>query len=410
MSVFKRISLSILFGCGSFHLYTGVSELWRKRPLRSIDSDREKTQLHIAKRTEIQRNESQSKLSAYGEFYRRLWMQSILHLSTFGMRSITTIRVLNHSDALPDGLPKSLPDGLQLLKSSLHKSVTSNSANDYRPVFTVMNHCSVADDPSLFANLLPSHFFLKRWCLCAETVCFKNELTTALFGAGQVLPIKRGNGIDQINLKHLRDRSIDGKWIHIFPEGKVIQSLQVEGTRHPQGVGGGKPYLHWGVAKVYLHSSAHRRLQRMKKNDGNIGESDKQKSIDPILFPIYHTGAEAIYPHDSRNKRKSYIPIPGGTVTFNFGQPLDVTDIVDEFLELEGKRFEERLQGQRRGSMNESTIGNARKREDVLLPWSDHDDTVDTEPRKVLYSSLMKRIHTALKDLEKETMSTQSIQ
>jgi hypothetical protein len=36
-----------------------------------------------------------------------------------------------------------------------------------------------------------------RWGICAQDMCFKNAFVSSFCGAGQVLPVNRGAGVDQ---------------------------------------------------------------------------------------------------------------------------------------------------------------------------------------------------------------------
>jgi hypothetical protein len=67
-------------------------------------------------------------------------------------------------------------------------------------LLTVSNHTSIGDDPGLMANLVgwgPIWHEKHRWGICAQDMCFKNAFASAFCGAGQVLPVNRGAGVDQ---------------------------------------------------------------------------------------------------------------------------------------------------------------------------------------------------------------------
>ena len=54
--------------------------------------------------------------------------------------------------------------------------------------------------------------------------CFGvNDFVSTYFGAGKALPVCRGAGIGQAEMRTLESKFAPGSWIHIFPEGKVDQ-------------------------------------------------------------------------------------------------------------------------------------------------------------------------------------------
>ena len=66
------------------------------------------------------------------------------------------------------------------------------------------NHRSLFDDPGVVSCLLPLPIAIQprynRWALCSQEYCFNGALPGLVhgyIGAGQVLPIRRGGGIDQ---------------------------------------------------------------------------------------------------------------------------------------------------------------------------------------------------------------------
>lgn len=92
-------------------------------------------------------------------------------------------------------------------------------------MITVCNHRSMFDDPSVVACLLPFWVNIKpdimRWGLCAQEYCYNPKLPAiikAYIGAGKILPIKRGDGIDQKLLLDFTRKLANGDWCHLFPE------------------------------------------------------------------------------------------------------------------------------------------------------------------------------------------------
>jgi hypothetical protein len=143
-------------------------------------------------------------------------------------------------------------------------------------LLTVSNHASTIDDPVLFGLLLPTDIKHDpdyiRWTLCSQEICFKKTALAAIFGAGKIMPIRRGGGIDQPLLLRFAQKIASGDWVHVFPEGKVVQSGQLGenylGTRSVEDANEiGR--LKWGVGKIIAHSP-----------------------VDVHVIPIHHKGME----------------------------------------------------------------------------------------------------------------------
>jgi hypothetical protein len=99
-----------------------------------------------------------------------------------------------------------------------------------RVIITYSNHRSTIDDPgivpclvptphhynqqsvtSIHSSQVPPHWLIHppymRWGLCAEDVCFGvNEFASTYFGAGKALPVCRGGGIGQAELRMLESK------------------------------------------------------------------------------------------------------------------------------------------------------------------------------------------------------------
>lgn len=78
-----------------------------------------------------------------------------------------------------------------------------------------------------------------------------------------------------------------GKWLHLFPEGRV--NMYKEYIR-----------LKWGVGQMIYESP-----------------------VIPIVVPICHVGMETILPN-----QPPYYLRSGRKVTFNFGEPIDLKELV----------------------------------------------------------------------------------
>ena len=112
-----------------------------------------------------------------------------------------------------------------------------------RGLLTVSNHRSLFDDPGILSCLLPLPIAVQphhqRWGICSQEYCFNDALPIlckAYIGAGQVLPICRGNGINQQLLLDFGRHLANGEWCHVFPEGGVWQWKELGGRRElPEG-------------------------------------------------------------------------------------------------------------------------------------------------------------------------------
>ncbi|CAM9198930.1 unnamed protein product [Choristocarpus tenellus] len=201
-----------------------------------------------------------------------------------------------HSDALLEAI-KSRPPGQSLI--------------------TVSNHCSPLDDPAVFIAMLPASVTLRpslvRWTLCAQEICFKKSAHETLFGAAKVMPIARGQGVDQRMLLNFHRRSAAGGWCHIFPEGKCVQTGSLGGRRPgPSREKYGR--LKWGVGKLIAHSSS-----------------------PPTVIPIFHTGMSNVVPlHPSTRKIIHTVPRAGHCITARVGPALVFDDLIEEHVRVHG--------------------------------------------------------------------------
>lgn len=163
-------------------------------------------------------------------------------------------------------------------------------------LITVCNHTSTADDPMLFCSMLPASFFFtehrhagNRWSLCAKEICYRNPLLGAFFQSGKTLPIERGAGPNQPIMRTVAAEVARGRWVHIFPEGKVNYT----GMLGP---------LRWGVGKLVCDARA-------------------RSNRDPVVLPFYHSGMGRVMP------KKAVVPRPGHSVHVVVGQPVELSDL-----------------------------------------------------------------------------------
>ncbi|KAF8926846.1 hypothetical protein BGZ47_002494 [Haplosporangium gracile] len=183
-----------------------------------------------------------------------------------------------------------------------------------RPLLTVTNHASTADDPLLWGALpwraynTPTKTI--RYALGAQELCYPNAPVGHFFRFGQIVPIIRGNGIYQPAI----DKSINllrsGRWVHIFPEGKINQTDKLI-------------RLKWGVGRIL-----------MEYGGPTIAEGGKpMDEVEmPVVVPIYHLGMEDIlrlYP----NNDSPIFPKLGMPLTIVFGEPIEFGSLMQEYKE-----------------------------------------------------------------------------
>ncbi|KAF9988505.1 hypothetical protein BGZ75_009279 [Mortierella antarctica] len=193
-----------------------------------------------------------------------------------------------------------------------------------RPILTVTNHSSTADDPLLWGALPWKCYWQPtrtiRYALGAQELCYPNEPVGAFFRFGQIVPIIRGNGIYQPAI----DKSINllrsGKWVHIFPEGKINQTDQLI-------------RLKWGVGRILMEY-------------GGPTLADGGKPMDqvemPIVIPIYHLGMEDILRLNEDNSSPVF-PKLGMPLTIVFGEPIEFGSLMQEYKEGKIQEVEARI-------------------------------------------------------------------
>ncbi|KAF9937521.1 hypothetical protein BGZ67_001198 [Mortierella alpina] len=193
-----------------------------------------------------------------------------------------------------------------------------------RPILTVTNHSSTADDPLLWGALPWKCYWQPtrtiRYALGAQELCYPNEPVGAFFRFGQIVPIIRGNGIYQPAI----DKSINllrsGKWVHIFPEGKINQTDQLI-------------RLKWGVGRILMEY-------------GGPTLADGGKPMDqvemPIVIPIYHLGMEDILRLNEDNSSPVF-PKLGMPLTIVFGEPIEFGSLMQEYKEGRIQEVEARI-------------------------------------------------------------------
>lgn len=164
-----------------------------------------------------------------------------------------------------------------------------------KPLLTVSNHTSTVDDPLMW-GILPWRTLFQsdqlRWALGAEELLFTNALFRWFFSTGQVLPIRRGQGISQPAVNQAVRLLEEGRWVHIFPEGRVVAD------KDPWSTG---KRLKWGISRLIL-----------------------EPKEAPLLLPLIHRGFEHVKPVDERVHLFQSVQIA-------IGEPIDLTDLRKEW-------------------------------------------------------------------------------
>jgi monolysocardiolipin acyltransferase len=261
--------------------------------------------------------------------------------------------------------------------------------NQDRPLLTVGNHQSTVDDPVIISMIAPVRELTYdtrrlRWGLCAEEICFKNDVFSSFFGAGKVLPIKRkfynpakGDAKEKnavTNKKNKREQQLNiveagisqkrfqaftnklrpGNWVHIFPEGRVCQQkLNVPNSDWKRS------YLRWGVGKMIVQSF--------------------RMGHPPIVLPFFHNGLKDILPVDENDSLISNIPKIGKRVVINFDDPILYEDLIERYV----KKY---------GALSKN-------------PWNEkgNNNLPPTKAELQLYSDITMRIMKKLLELEEVT-------
>jgi monolysocardiolipin acyltransferase len=154
-----------------------------------------------------------------------------------------------------------------------------------RGLLTYSNHVSLFDDPLLTSNLPLGGYDDIRWVAADALNFFGSRVKAFIFSGGKAVPIVRGAGFNQPGFDFLRDRLIDGDWVHVFPEGG-----------------------------------------RTRKGEGRLGEQFKAGlgrlivETKPLALPFYHHGMHEILPIGAKTPRR------GQHVRLVFGEPIDFND------------------------------------------------------------------------------------
>ena len=142
--------------------------------------------------------------------------------------------------------------GVRSLKIKNYENFTRAVWDRPGSLLTVSNHISAVDDPLIWGALLDSRQTCElvrkgqmRWTVGAKELTFTNPFTSWFFERGQVIPIVRGDGINQRAMNEAIEILNTDRWLHFFPEGKVIQYREEIGR------------LKWGIGRLLMESVKH---------------------------------------------------------------------------------------------------------------------------------------------------------
>lgn len=159
------------------------------------------------------------------------------------------------------------------------------------PLLTVSNHHSCFDDPGMWGILKLKHACntnVIRWSLAANDICFTNKYHSWFFMFGKCIPVVRGAGVYQPAVDVCLQKLKQGEWVHVFPEGKV--NMLKDFMR-----------FKWGIGRIIYEAP-----------------------VLPIIIPIWHMGMDTVLP----NAPPYYLRF-GKKLTYNFGTPIDLSELID---------------------------------------------------------------------------------
>jgi len=321
-------------------------------------------------------------------------------------------------------------------------SWSSQQQPQQRGLLTVSNHRSLFDDPGILSCLLPLPIAIQphhqRWGICSQEYCFNDALPSFIkgyIGAGQVLPISRGSGINQQLLLDFGRHLANGEWCHVFPEGGVWQWKELGGRRVlPEGSvlgsasdfaddqtknvatnnnnnnNSGSNYnnkspviipattthkslppspigkLKWGVGKLIAHAPitprvipfAHCGMERLLPQDSVSGKTYLRRDFVQSLLPSFLLGNTTADGGDSDNGK-------GLRIQIQFGHEINFDDLIQEHEAKYGKLWKYR-------GKEPTAESNTNAPEN----W------VSSKEERELYSKIVKRIEMHLEVLTKE--------
>jgi monolysocardiolipin acyltransferase len=307
-------------------------------------------------------------------------------------------------------------------------------------MITVSNHRSLFDDPGVISCLLPLHIAIQprynRWGICSQEYCFNTSLPGIIkgyIGAGQVLPIHRGGGIDQVLLYNFAYRLAQGGWCHVFPEGGVWQWNELGGRRQlpPKNavVVSSSDIIDTSTSnddddkQIIITATTKQRnlpLSTKGKLKWGVGKLIAHAPIPPIVIPFAHVGMEQLLPQDvNTGVTKLHIrSILSGDdklhVKICFGTEIKFDDLLLEYENKYGKLWkyldhEENVkvavQQQKPQISSSSSSSSSSSEEEILLSnWK------SSKEERILYNKITSRIEQELDIITKEICRLQQKQ
>lgn len=195
------------------------------------------------------------------------------------------------------------------IKIKNHETFLDLLKNRKGSLLTVSNHISTLDDPLIWGALLEKEEICElidrgqmRWTVGARELTFTNPLTSWFFGNGQVIPIERGEGIHQSAMDEALEILKTDRWLHFFPEGRVIQYKKDIGR------------LKWGIARLLMESEG--------------------KSV--TILPMILKGFDWMKPNDE-------IPRLNHELEIVIGDPLDSAELLKASYHLKDDQIKRRI-------------------------------------------------------------------
>lgn len=173
----------------------------------------------------------------------------------------------------------------RIVNHAIYKKVVQDRAMG-TPLITVSNHRSVVDDCLLWPIVSSYGEVLRgrmRWVLGAEEVMFWSKAIARLSALVRIIPVRRGHGVYQRCMNECIRLLKEGEWVHIYPEGKIIETEEEEVR------------LKWGIGRLVADMEA-----------------------VPLVVPVWHVGLDDLVPNI-----RPYRPHFGQRVTVVFGEPMD---------------------------------------------------------------------------------------
>jgi len=295
---------------------------------------------------------------------------------------------------------------------------------------TVSNHRSLFDDPGIVSCLLPLPIAIQprynRWALCSQEYCFNDSLPGLIkgyIGAGQVLPICRGGGIDQQLLLDFGRHLACGEWCHVFPEGGVWQWEELGGRRKlpPNAVVGSSSDFGSRDDKTdddnentmrIIPATAQQKALSLSPNGKlkwGVGKLIAHAPVTPKVIPFAHHGMERLLPQDENDGRTrlrdnllgSLLPAAlGGDasdkihVRVRFGEEIAFDDLILEHESRYGRLW--KYCGKVNPEEQYNKHGEKCDDENVLEVWDSNDE------ERVLYGKIVRRIESRLEVITRE--------